>query len=158
MEDLELLQEYVKQGSEKAFATIVSRHIDLVYAAAYRRLGDKHLAEEVTQTVFIILARKAPRIGHGILLAPWLFRTARYAASDVLKSEYRRQQRERQAIALALSDTEPESVWNNLEPRLDSALARLTERACAKSERPWASTKMPPGNGWLERWPNFAFF
>jgi RNA polymerase sigma factor (sigma-70 family) len=78
--------------------------------------------------VFIILARKASHIGQRIVLAAWLYRTARYAAADVLRSEYRRQQRERQAIALESSGPEPEATWNQVAPRLDEALARLTEK------------------------------
>src|ERR1041385_6271148 len=95
-DDMALLGEYAAAGSEEAFAEIVSRHVHLVYSAARRQLGDPHLAEEVTQAVFIILARKARSLGPDTILSGWLYRTARYASADVLKMQRRRQRREQE--------------------------------------------------------------
>lgn len=60
--DLELLREFAERYSEAAFATLVSRHVNLVYCAAWRKTGNVQAAEEVTQAVFVILAQKAGRI------------------------------------------------------------------------------------------------
>ena len=62
-DDLKLLREYAINHSESAFETVVSRHVRLVYSAALRQTHDPHLAEEVTQVVFTILAKKAGRLG-----------------------------------------------------------------------------------------------
>jgi DNA-directed RNA polymerase specialized sigma24 family protein len=91
------LREYALRNSEAAFATLVSRHIDLVYSAALRQVGNHHHAQEVTQAVFVILARKARTLGSGTLLPGCLFRTARLTAANYLRSELRRIRREQEA-------------------------------------------------------------
>ncbi len=55
MHDADLIREFVQDGSDTAFAELVKRHVDLVFSAARRQLGDAHLAEEVTQSVFCLL-------------------------------------------------------------------------------------------------------
>ena len=92
--DHELLNEFTTNASEAAFATVVNRHIGLVYSAAFRHVNDAHLAEDVTQAVFVLLARKAGAIPKRRILSGWLYCTARFIARDVVKSEARRRKRE----------------------------------------------------------------
>jgi RNA polymerase sigma factor (sigma-70 family) len=127
MNDMELIREYVDRRSEPAFETLVSRYINLVYSAAIRQVRDPHLAEEITQAVFIILARKAATLGPDTILPGWLHRTAGYAAADALKSLRRRAQREQEAYMQSiLNEPEPDH-WPQIAPVLDDALARLRE-------------------------------
>src|SRR5437870_2130052 len=76
MNDQQLLREYLDTGSERAFQDLVRRHVDMVYSTALRRLSDAGWAEEVTQNVFVALARKAPFLGRDVALAAWLHKTA----------------------------------------------------------------------------------
>src|SRR6185503_9595698 len=96
-DDMELVRQYASGRSEGAFGTLVSRYTNLVYSAALRQVHNPQLAEDVTQTVFVLLARKAGSLGPSTILAGWLFRAARYAALATLKHEARRQRREQEA-------------------------------------------------------------
>src|SRR5690349_4059877 len=129
-DDMELVREYARNRSEEAFATLVSRHINLVYSVALRRVHDTHLAEEVTQAVFIILARKAGSLNRKTILPAWLCRTAQYAAADALKTQRRRQRREQEMhMESVLEQAEPESSpWTDIAPLLDTAMERLGEK------------------------------
>src|SRR5215471_309079 len=97
MTDFDLLREFSESRSETAFAELVHRYASLVHGTAFRQTGDANLADEVTQAVFILLARKAASFNSGIILSGWLYRSACFAASDLLKTERRRQFRETMA-------------------------------------------------------------
>lgn len=125
--DDQLLREFADERSEKAFARLVSRHVDLVYSAALRQVRDVLVAEEVTQSVFIILARKARGLGPKVVLAGWLYRTARFTAANFMKKEARRRRREQEALNWDRG-ADGDVRWAEVEPRLDEALARLGEQ------------------------------
>ncbi len=125
-DDMRLVREYVSQQSESAFATLVSRHTNLVYSAALRQVHDSQLAEEVTQAVFFLLARKAASLGTGTILSGWLYHAAGYVSGAVLKRERRRQQREQEAYMQQSTLNEPDAVaWEQISPLLDEAMLRL---------------------------------
>ena len=124
-DDMRLVREYAARQSESAFAALVSRHTNLVYSAALRQTRDPQLAEEVTQVVFIILARKAASLGAKTILTGWLYRTACYVSGSALKRELRRQHREQEAYMQSELDAQAGSTWKQLSPLLDEAMLRL---------------------------------
>src|ERR1035437_10267800 len=128
MDDLTLLREYATRNSEAAFETVVTRRVGFVYAAALRQVRDPHLAEEITQAVFIILAQKAGRISDKTILCGWLFKTTRYAAIAQTRDHAKRQQRELEVqMQTELQSAAPDPLWEQMSPLLDEALASLGE-------------------------------
>lgn len=127
--DRELLLRYTRHADQRAFTDLVQRHINLVYASALRHLhGDRHRAEDVTQEVFALLARKASGLSEHSSLPGWLYATARLSALDTLRREQRRLHRETKAEAMSLSDHSPQPLWETVRPVLDDALQDLDER------------------------------
>jgi uncharacterized protein (TIGR03435 family) len=125
-DDIELLRQYAGENSEAAFAALVGRHINLVYSVALRRTSNPHAAEEITQAVFIILARKAKSFSRKTILTGWLHQTTRLTAANYLRTEIRRQHREQEAyMQSALSESE---TWTQIAPLLDDAISKLGAR------------------------------
>jgi RNA polymerase sigma factor (sigma-70 family) len=128
-DDMELVRKYARHDSEDAFAALVSRHVNLVYSVALRQVRDSHLAEEITQAVFIILARKAGSLSDKTILPGWLCRTARYASANALTIQRRRQRREQEAhMQSILNEAESEETWNQIAPLLDGAMEQLGQK------------------------------
>jgi len=126
-DDWQLLQQYTRDRSESAFGELVARHIDLVYSAALRvARSDRHLAQDVTQMVFIDLARKAWSLPGDVLLAGWLYRHACYTAAKAVRTERRRKTREQTAMEMRALDDNTEPRWETIAPRLDEGLKQLS--------------------------------
>lgn len=123
--DIELLRQYTGQNSEEAFAALVSRHVNLVYSAALRKTGNCHVAQEITQAVFIILAKKAPGLRKETILPGWLYQTARLTAANFLRNDMRRIHREQEACMQSPNEPEP---WPQIVPLLEDAMGRLSEK------------------------------
>jgi RNA polymerase sigma factor (sigma-70 family) len=129
VDDAELLRRYAENRSEEAFAEFVQRHLNLVYAAALRRLsGDSHRAAEVAQTVFTAAARDAARLSRHVVLTGWLYSATRNAAIDVIRVERRRQQREQESLLRHEMNTSSETDWEQMRPVLDEAMDELDSR------------------------------
>jgi len=126
LDDRQLLRRYVVDGSEAAFAELVTRYVNLVYSAALRRTGgNAHLAQDVAQLVFTDFARKARSLPADIVLAGWLHRATRYAAAQLLRTERRRAAREQEAVTMNALESETVPEWEQIRPMLDEALDEL---------------------------------
>src|SRR6266571_531095 len=114
MKDAELMSSYVDRGSEAAFAELTHRYADLVYSTALRLVnGNVHRAQDVTQQVFIELARKARRLTKHPAIVGWLYTTTRRMASHSNRFEQRRIFREQEAHAMneLLAESASDSTW-----------------------------------------------
>src|SRR5436190_12459563 len=126
MNDWDLLQKWLECGSHEAFQSLVERHLNLVYSLARRSVRTPSQAEEVTQTVFIIFARKAATLSRRTVLAGWLYRTTRFVALEVLRGEYQQQSYQEEFIEMETS--EPNRLWEEVRPVLAEALDRIQPR------------------------------
>ena len=129
MNDWQLLDQFAAHGSDESFRMLVERYGGLVYHTALRQLGNPHIAEEAAQAVFIALAQKAGRIPRSAVLAGWLFQATRFAVSNLIREEARRKRREQEAATMQspIQTGATESLWAQISPHLNDALARLSE-------------------------------
>lgn len=125
MSDHELLQCYARERSERAFATLVERHLPLVYSAARRQVCSPDLAADVAQSVFLDLSRQAATFPSDQSLVAWLHVVTRRTAVDLVRTEARRHAREQALASEPMSP--PPSPWSEIEPLLDEAVETLGE-------------------------------
>ena len=121
-----LLASYARTGSESAFRELVSRYIDLVYSTAFRLVGgDAQSAQDVAQTVFVALAAKAGTLPKDVMLGGWLHQHTRFVAGKLMRTERRRQLRERQAAEMNAIEDHSQSNLAQVAPVLDEAIGQL---------------------------------
>ena len=125
--DQELLGSYARHGSEAAFRELVRRHTDLVYSTATRLVVDPHLAEDVSQRVFVALAKNARKLAHRATISGWLHRTTHSFSVMTIRTEERRRLREQKAAPMLSDSSDSNSVWDRVAPYLDVAVSQLDE-------------------------------
>jgi RNA polymerase sigma factor (sigma-70 family) len=124
-DDRELLRVFVREGSDRAFALLVGRHVSAVFSAALRRVnGERALAEDITQQVFADLARKARSLPESVVIGGWLHRHTGFVALKCVDRERRRRTREQEAAAMTAT-THADPLWHQTAPLLDEALDHL---------------------------------
>ena len=123
-----LLREYARTSSESAFAELVLRHIALVYSTALRgAAGDEQLAQDVSQSVFIDLARKAASLSNRSVLTGWLYTSTCFAVAKAVRSECRRRKHEQEAQAMQepIAGETHDPDWEQIGPVLNSVMLDL---------------------------------
>jgi RNA polymerase sigma factor (sigma-70 family) len=128
MTDSQLLAEFSTTQSPEAFATLVRRYVDLAYGTARRTVGDGHLAHDITQAVFLVLAKKAHKIDPATLPG-WIVKTARLTAREAMRSKLCRERHETRAAQMRteIESSPQEPTADDLAPLLDDALSRLSD-------------------------------
>ncbi|HEX7861615.1 MAG TPA: sigma-70 family RNA polymerase sigma factor [Verrucomicrobiae bacterium] len=135
-DDLELLRQFSNTRSEEIFSRLVHRYAPLVYSVGLRVSGSPEAARDIAQRVFIDLCQRLPKVLTALeragstpetaaSLSAWLHRAARYEALEYIRSENRRQARER--IAMELHARSAPNDWPSIRPMLDEALDSLEE-------------------------------
>lgn len=123
----QLIAAYARTGSEQAFRDLVTRYVNLVYSTALRLVGgDTHLAEDITQTVFLHLAKKVHNLSADVRLGGWLHRATCNVAMTVIRGERRRQLRERQLVEMNTQQDHTTENLDRLTPILDDAIEKLS--------------------------------
>ena len=126
--DGDLLRRYAESRCEVSFTELVNRRVGLVFAAALRQVGgDRQFAEEVTQSVFSDLARKASALCGRENLSGWLYTSTRFAATKRVQAEQRRVMREQKLIVMRETPAGTAADWERLQPVLDEAMHELPE-------------------------------
>ena len=117
LSDPKLLVQYTEGGSQEAFAEIVDRYSDLVYAVCQRILGDAQAAEDAAQATFLVLARKAASLTDATALSGWLYLTAQHSARRLLKAILRRKRHEQEAAMMnPRKQAEVDETWSAILP------------------------------------------
>jgi RNA polymerase sigma factor (sigma-70 family) len=90
-------------------------------------MADPHLAQDIAQQVFTVLAQKANTLGSHIILSGWLYRVTCHVAARTQRGEFRRRQREQVAVAV-MNDAPSDSTWQEIQSLLDEAMSSLGQR------------------------------
>lgn len=124
--DETLLRRCTAEGDRQALAELIGRYAGMVYAAAKRQTRDADLADDVSQSVFVIFARRVSSIKSAAALGAWLLQTTRFTAANAMKSQARRRHYEQSAaIERTHHAAQIQAVHSDVEPELDSAIAKL---------------------------------
>lgn len=127
MDDAGLLAAFVEKRSEEAFRALIDRHVNMVYAVCRRQLRDEHWAEDVTQAVFVLLARKAAELPPKVVIGGWLYKTAIYACSNARQLQRTRSYHESRVMPMKDADEDDPVERAEMEGLLDEALMELSE-------------------------------
>jgi RNA polymerase sigma factor (sigma-70 family) len=126
--DRQLLDSFVADGDQAAFAVLMHRHGPLVFGVCRRVAGDHHTAEDCFQGTFLVLARRASRIREKNSLGSWLYGVAQRIASRANAQAVAQRTRERRSLEMPRAEPLDELTWQELRGVLDEEIGRLAEK------------------------------
>ena len=71
-DDAELIERTL-EGDSQAFAALVKKYQEQIHALAWQKIGDFHIAQEITQDAFITAYQKLSTLTHHNRFAGWLY-------------------------------------------------------------------------------------
>lgn len=125
-----LLLRRFSEGDMDSFEALFERHYDMVYGVLFRLTGTRAEAEDLLQEVFLRLYERP--LANADNVAGWLYRVALNTGYNALRTNHRRERRERRAVSGETDHAPaPEEALSRLEARrkVQRALARIPERA-----------------------------
>lgn len=133
--DAALLTAFVCHRDEQAFRVLAESHFGLIFHTALRRTGNRALAQDVSQEVLCILARKAAFLSlQPERLPSWLHRTTLFECTTAMRKESSQQRRLERAHLEDTASQPPivlleheSSRWQRALPLLDQALQEIPE-------------------------------
>ncbi|MGA2441156.1 MAG: sigma-70 family RNA polymerase sigma factor [Tepidisphaeraceae bacterium] len=126
VDDRQLIDAFASHDDQTAFGEIVERHARWIFAAAFRQLGDRQLAEDAVQVVFVLLAQKAHTMNTRQKLSGWLFNTLQFTVKNFRRAERSRRKHEANAAKPVLQEPPPDSAMvRECAEQVDTAVARL---------------------------------
>lgn len=129
--------EGVRRREPEALASFFEQYFDRVYGLVYRLLGDRHLAQDATQEVFLKLHRAAHTLDPGRDPGPWITTIAYNVCRDLWRSGAYRLSR--QAVSIddpahgggafrsRADDPERELLTAERKEAVQAAIGRLPE-------------------------------
>ena len=158
MEDGELLAAFARDKSQDAFQELVRRHISMVYSVCRRQLRDAHWAEDVSQAVFILLARKAETLPGDVILGGWLYKTAVFACSNARGLARTRTYHENRVTPMKVHDEQEDLERAEVEGLLDEGLMELSKSQRARCWCCGSSRRSRAGREMLARMRNESLY
>ncbi len=122
-----LLERFVSQRDEAAFAALLERHGPMVLGVCRRILHDEHRAEDAFQATFLVLVRKASSIRKQQSIASWLHGVALRLARNAKVDATRATQPDARNASRAAADVQAEISWQEAQKILDDELQRLPD-------------------------------
>lgn len=125
--DKELLGRFAATGGNEVFRILVDRYSGLVFHTANRMLGNHALAQDVSQRVFVSMAKKAGPIARGDAPLPsWLHRATVLESKTMLRSESRHKRKKEALMNAPVDPHEPaDSKWSDAVSQLDDLIELL---------------------------------
>ncbi len=107
-DDVELIHS-ILSGDEHAFSILVKKHQKSVHALAWRKIGDFHIAEEITQDTFLQAHKKLASLKNPSQFAGWLY----VIADRLCRSWLRKRQLKMQSLETINEETLEETDYSN---------------------------------------------
>lgn len=125
--DADLLERYVLQRDDDAFAQLVTRYSRLVWGQCRNLLPNDADADDAFQATFLTLARSVKSIRPGAPLGPWLHGVAFRVCKNAQRANSRRAKREKASAQPEANRPVADSTWEEAFAAMAEEVQKLPE-------------------------------